>query len=321
MVWRAGRHKQWRIFSLLAALLLAGCGQPAEGLRIGSNVWLGYEPLYLARTLGLLRPTAARLVEYSSATQVMDAFADGAIDAAALTLDEALLLHQSGLALRIVLVMDVSDGADALLARPPLDSLAALRGRRIGVEDTAVGAYLLDAALQSASLSIQDVRVAPLQANEHEHAYRSGAVDALVTFEPTRSRLLAEGARALFDSRRIPGQIMDVLAVRPEVAASPLHTVLEAWFAALAYHSRQPEEAAALMSRRLRLASAQVREAMGLIRLPDRAENRRLLATAPAPLGERMQALAKAMAEHGLAEAGLETASFLDKNLLAALYP
>lgn len=321
MGWRTSRLKRWRVWPLLAALLLAGCGQPSEALRIGSNVWPGYEPLYLARALGLLRPAAARLVEYSSATQVMDAFADGAIDAAALTLDEALLLHQSGLALRIVLVMDVSNGADALLARPPLDSLAALRGRRIGVEDTAVGAYLLDAALQSAALSIQDVRVMPLRANEHERAYRSGAVDALVTFEPTRSRLLAEGAHVLFDSRQIPGQIMDVLAVRPEVAASPLQTVLEAWFAALAYHSRQPQAAAAQMSRRLRLAAPQVREAMGLIHLPGRDENRRLLATAPSPLGERMQALAKAMAEHGLAEAGLETASILDENLLAVLYP
>lgn len=321
MVWRVMGVKRLLAVLLPAALFLAGCGREPEALRIGTNVWLGYEPLYLARELGLFQAGSVRLVEYSSATQVMDAFEDGAIDAAALTLDEALLLRQSGMDVRIVLVMDVSDGADALLARPPLDSLAALKGRRVGVEDTAVGAYLLNAALQSARLRLQDVRLVPLQANEHGHAYRSASVDALVTFEPTRSQLLAEGARVLFDSRQIPGQIVDVLAVRLGVEAAPLQSLLEAWFGALAYLGRQPQAAAAAMSRRLRLAPAQVQAALGLIRLPDRAENRHLLSSTPPPLVGQARALAELMAEQGLARTGLDSAGLLDENLLAVLYP
>ncbi len=86
------------------ALSLAGCGvEPAPPLRIGTNVWSGYEPLYLARELGYLDPRSVHLVEYPSASEVIRAFRNQAIEAAALTFDEVLLLTQDGFEPRVVL--------------------------------------------------------------------------------------------------------------------------------------------------------------------------------------------------------------------------
>jgi len=83
---------------------LAGCGvEPAPPLRIGTNVWPGYEPLYLARELGYLDPRSVHLVEYPSASEVIRAFRNHAIEAAALTFDEVLLLTQDGFKPRVVL--------------------------------------------------------------------------------------------------------------------------------------------------------------------------------------------------------------------------
>ena len=53
------------------ALLLAlfGCArEPQTVLRIGTNVWIGSEPLYLARELGRFDPATVQLVEYPSAS-------------------------------------------------------------------------------------------------------------------------------------------------------------------------------------------------------------------------------------------------------------
>ena len=73
---------------LLAALLPAG--RPAqEPLRLGTNVWPGYEPLYLARSR-LSGSRAGETGGVRSATQVMHALETGAIDGGALTLDEVL---------------------------------------------------------------------------------------------------------------------------------------------------------------------------------------------------------------------------------------
>ena len=92
---------------LAAASLLVACTQPPpEPVRVGTNIWIGYEPLYVGRDRGIVRDDEVRLVEYLSATQVLRSYRNGAVDAAALTLDEALLLAQQSPDVRFVLVLD-----------------------------------------------------------------------------------------------------------------------------------------------------------------------------------------------------------------------
>ena len=70
-----------RALACVALLLsLLGCGAQETALRIGTNVWIGGEPLYLARELGRFDPAAVQLVEYPSASEVMRAFRNQAID-------------------------------------------------------------------------------------------------------------------------------------------------------------------------------------------------------------------------------------------------
>ncbi len=313
-----------RILVLLATLLLTACSQPAPPLRIGTNVWIGYEPLYLARKVGLLIPEQAQLVEYTSATQVMDAFADGAIEAAALTLDEALLIQQKGHDARVVLVMDYSHGADALLARPEISNLAALKGKRVGVENTALGAYMLERAIHHAQLPLQDFKVIPMDVHAHERAYLEGKVDAVVTFEPVRGKLLAAGARSLFDSSQIPGEIVDVLIVRANLDASriaQLRGVLNAWFGALEHLRLRPAESVALMAPRLKLDAPATLKALEIIRFPSVSENKQLLTGPQAKLEQPLSALAKLMVERKLLQPGTPPGSLLDKRLLERLTP
>ena len=55
---RAAKHLC--VLACVALLLaLSGCmREPETALRIGTNVWIGSEPLYLARELGHLNPAA-----------------------------------------------------------------------------------------------------------------------------------------------------------------------------------------------------------------------------------------------------------------------
>lgn len=266
----------------LALLALAtGCTpEPVTPLRLGTNLWTGYEPLYLAQARGYFGDAPIRLVEYTSATQVIHGFRNGTIDAAALTLDEVLLLIQDGHQPCLILVMDISHGADAILGRAGVQRLADLRGRRVGVESTAVGGYLLARALQAARLSRRDLQIVSLEMNEHERAFHEGRVDAIVTFEPVRSKLLAAGAHTLFDSRQIPGEIMDVLVVRREYLQqrpAAARQLVSGWFRALDAMQRAPQETAAQMAVRVGVDANSFRAALKLLRLPDWEENRRLL--------------------------------------------
>jgi NitT/TauT family transport system substrate-binding protein len=267
-------------FLFLLAALSAGCSQAEGSLRVGANIWPGYEPLFLARSLGYYKDQPIKLVEFTSSTEVIRAYRNGLIEVAAFTLDEALLVFEKQPDHRIVLVCDFSDGADMILGRPDLRSIKDLKGKRVGGETTALGAYILSRALELNGMSAADISMVEVALPEHEKAYLSGRVDAIVTFAPHGARLLAAGARKLFDSSQIPGEIVDVMTTRrnlTEPQNRTLAVLVSGWFKALEYLRENPSDAAERMARRESLTAGQFLDGLQGIRLLDREVNRRLL--------------------------------------------
>ncbi|MFM9885149.1 MAG: ABC transporter substrate-binding protein, partial [Burkholderiales bacterium] len=233
---------------VIAAQVLAGCGrEPEPPLRIGTNVWIGSEPLYLARELGHLDPKKVQLVEYPSATEVLRAFRNQAIDGMVVSLDELFGLAVDGLQPKIILVADVSHGADVVVGRPGMRTMSELKGKRVAVESGALGAYVLSRALTLNGMQAGDINVVHLESNEQPTAYEKGQVDGAVTFDPYRAQLLRAGATTLFDSTQIPGEIVDLVAVRASVLdkqPKAVQTLLSGWFNAIDYLRREPKDAA-----------------------------------------------------------------------------
>jgi NitT/TauT family transport system substrate-binding protein len=288
-------------------------------LRLGTNVWPGYEPFYLARRLGHFDERDVRLVEYSSASHVIRAFRNGTIELAALTLDEVLLLKETGMDVRVILVLDISDGADVILGRPDVSELSELRGRKIAVERTALGAYVLTRALQSIGMQVSDVNVVSSDTDEHERVFQEGQVDAVVTFEPIRSRLIANGAITLFDSSQIPGEIVDVLAVSAETLeteAVTIESLLHGWFLACRYLQTHPEDASQSISERMQLEPQQVLASFSGLKLPDLGENMELFSGPRPKLTETAENLAQVMWKQNLLPRKLDLSRLLSSDPL-----
>jgi len=308
-----------RVFGLLLLLAVQACGHEEKApLRVGTFLWPGGEPLFLARDLGLLDEDSVRLVEYSSLSEVNRAFRNGVIDAVDVTLDMALLFQQGGFEPRVVLVLDYSHGADAIIARPEVRRLEDLRGRRVAVEDLAVSTYILGRALEQAGLGPSDVRIVRIPVDEHVRAFTSGAVDAVVTFEPSVSRLLArEGAHRLFDSSQLPGEIMNVLLVREEVLQErpeQVEHLVQGWFQALRYLKEHPNEAVARMSPRLDTSPAQLASALEGVRQPTLEENLSLLEKSTAvQVANRLQ---RFMLSEGLLREPIRPEELMDIRIL-----
>jgi len=295
---------------LILVMLLSGCQQPESPLRVGSAIWPGYEPLYLARDLGFYTQTPVHLVEFPSASTVIRHFHGKTIDAAALTLDETLYLRQLGVEINVVLIMDFSNGADVLLAKPGITRLEQLRGKTIGVEHTATGAVLLDGALSAAGLSIKDVKLRYLTVNEHDQAWRKHKIDAVVTYEPVKTRLLSLGANLIFDSSRIPGRITDVLAVRHKIVKKQpkaVRQLIAGYFRARHYLQQHPADAAEKMALRMALPPQQVAGMFSGLSIPNLAENKRLLGGNSPLMRRNAQLLSNIMLRQGLLSSPVST--------------
>lgn len=309
--------------AIVIVLCCYGCTpEPKTAVRLGTNVWPGYEPLYLARDLNYISDAELHLIEFSSASQVIKAFTNGALNAAALTMDEALLLAGRGQPVSIIAALDVSHGADVILAKPEFNQMAALRGRRVGVENTALGAYVLNRALQLANMKVSDVTIVPLEVNEDENAYKNNLIDAVVTFEPFSGRLLELGATKLFDSTQIPGEIIDVLVVRNDFLEShsaELTALLRAWFNALKYQKQDPDAAADRMARREAVTVSEFKKSLQGLVLADESENRRLFLGQPVLLEASLQKLQQVMHENNLMNTSANVDLLVDSKLIDAL--
>ncbi len=262
---------------LLLFVALLGCQPESDSIRIGSNRWLGYAPIYLADDLGWTAPSGIRLVEYPNTTGVLRGFRNGMLDAAMLTLDETLLLQDSAaeLDLEIILVTNVSAGADALFARAPLTRLKDLAGQRIGVENTALGAYFLSRVLDQAGLRIDDLQVVSLPVHEQAAAFAAGDVDAVITFASEGPTLESKGARRIFDSRRLPGEIVDVLVVdRQRVTREQRRRLRALWFDALRTWQDNRGETDPRLHARLGLTPMALQVTLDGLLMGDRAVNR-----------------------------------------------
>lgn len=306
-----------RLLILIACLALSTPGWAAQPLRIGTNVWPGYEPLYLAAEReDWQERLRVRLVEYPSATEVLRAFRNRALEAAALTMDEVLTLREADIPLKIVAVLDVSAGGDVILAKPHIKQFADLAGQRVGVESSALGAFVLTRALEINNMQLDQVEIVHLDVSTHERAFKNNTVDAVVTFEPVRTLLLNTGAHEIFSSLEIPGEVVDVLVVHADILRTErdrLRQVVAGWFDALNHMRREPLAAAKFTARRLQITPEQARASFDGLDFPDAAANRRLLDT---ELPHTLQRLQETLIGKGLLRRPRPTGPLLDARLL-----
>jgi NitT/TauT family transport system substrate-binding protein len=271
-----------------------------------------------------LNREAVQLVEYPSASEVSRAFRNQAIDGMVISLDELFLLAVDGLQPRVVVIVDVSLGADVVVGRSAMRTMQDLKGKRVAVESAALGAFVLSRALALNGMQASDVNMVHLESNEHPAAFQRGHVDGAVTFDPYRTQMLAAGAHTLFDSSQIPGEIVDLLAVRAsalEKNPQAVQTLLTGWFKALAYLEREPKDAAARMAVREQITGEQFLRALQGLRIPSRADNLKMLAGATPSLVVSGHQLMTLMVEAKLLRSTLEIEGLLAPGPLQKLPP
>ncbi|MCC3410447.1 MULTISPECIES: ABC transporter substrate-binding protein [unclassified Microcoleus] len=303
----------------LCTVILASCTKAEAPLRVGANVWPGYETLYLARSLGYYDNTPIRLVDYPSGTEEVRAYRNGEIEAAGISIDQALVLAATNPDVKIVVVMDFSNGGDVILGKPEIPNLQGLKNRPVGVESTALGAFIITRALEQKGMSPKDIKIVSLGVSEHERAFKDGKVDAVVTFGYARTKLLAVGAKQLFDSSQIPGEIVDVLIVRDDVInkqPKALQALVDGRFRALDYLTKNPQDAASRIAPRTGVTPEQFLESLKGLSSPSLQENQKLLGKTDPSLLNGVKRLSQVMLENKLLPKAVNPAPLLDDKLV-----
>lgn len=256
-------------FALLSLLAgLAGCSRH-EPLRIGLNIWPGYEFIFLAEHLGYYREEGVdvKLIDFSSLADARRSFERGQIDGLGTTVVEVMLAAEASAdPLKIVNVVDYSDGADVILTRPGFPDLASLKGRKVGVELGSLCVYVLARGLEQTGMTLADVVTVPKDQASMEADLRAGLLDAVVTYPPTSMAILKDPAfTPVFSTKKTPREVVDVIAFgektitqRPKDVAA----VLRAFKRAQDYYVTHKAEALQIMAKREGISAEELEQAL-----------------------------------------------------------
>jgi NitT/TauT family transport system substrate-binding protein len=202
----------------LALSLLSAAGLQAEPLKIAYSDWPGFTILEVAKQKGWFKDAGldVELVWFEYLPSI-DAFSAGKVDAVTVVGTDALVSGANGAKSKFVAILDYSDGSDAIIGAPGINSIKDLKGKKIGLEATLVEHLLLLKALEANGMKMSDVEIVNTATDKTPETLASKQVSAVGAWYPISGQALKQvaGSKKLFSSADAKGLIYDVLAVSP----------------------------------------------------------------------------------------------------------
>lgn len=240
----------------LTAGFLSGCKPETNStpIRIATNPWPGYEFLHLAEKKGFLKEEGAniKLVRFSALEDVRRAYETKQVDGMCSTIVELVQAYKHGRASQIVIASDFSNGSDVVMARKGIQDITDLKGKIVGLESESLNVFVIARVLEKAGLSLDDIQIKIMSQINIPEAMLSGKIDAAHIYPPYSTELAKhpDQINQIFDSSQIPGEIIDIVALDPDIIkARPddIRALRRAWDRAIDYAATHPEESNALM--------------------------------------------------------------------------
>jgi NitT/TauT family transport system substrate-binding protein len=255
---------------LLSAFLLAGGSAFAAGsAKIGTVIWIGYGPYYVADALDLFKKSGYKVTMqvFTDPALIPPAIEGGSVDGGMLTYDQVIGQVAKGSTQRVVAPIDYSAGGDAIVSSVDVKKVSDFKGKKVGYNPLSPSDFLLSYALKVNKLTEKDIVPVNMTPEAIPAAMASGSMPIGVTYEPNVSQITAlEGGKkfhVVYSSKDAPGLITDVLVFKKEVIkAQPdlVKALIQGYIDGLDYMKKNPDKAAEIIGKTIGVSAAEVKE-------------------------------------------------------------
>jgi NitT/TauT family transport system substrate-binding protein len=214
--------------TLLGVLLLmswlpnrAAAAAERTSFNVAWSIYVGWMPWDYADQSGILKKWAnkygikIKLTQVNDYVESINQYTAGTFDACVMTnMDMLTIPAAGGVDSTALIVGDFSNGNDGVVLKGKGKKLEDIRGQKVNLVELSVSHYLLVRALASAGMRERDLKIINTSDADIVAAFATPASTAVVTWKPQLSTVLAApDAQLVFDSSKIPGEIIDLMVV------------------------------------------------------------------------------------------------------------
>lgn len=324
-------NKLVHLAAALGATLLGQTLQVSAATKVvvGHDLWIGYSGVFIAQEKGYFKEAGldVELKPFSNPGETLPAMAAGKLDIGLTTLQNLVLLNgTSDITAVTIGLIDASNGADAVVAKDSIKSLADLKGKKVGATLGEVNHFLLLVGLEKAGLKESDIVLTNMSADDAGAAFVAGQLDAAVTWEPWVTKAKSAGGHTVFTSLEIPDTIMDCIAV-PKASVEAKRATYAAFIAAVdkgvAFLRKSPDEAYPLIAKYLGATNDDVKGMLEGDKVYSLADNRALIGSSgtSAPVYTTLSRIVSFTKGKGLIQRDVEPASIVNPSIVRTTKP
>jgi NitT/TauT family transport system substrate-binding protein len=221
------KHLQTLAAGAVAAIVLSSSmadAAPKKDFKVAWSIYVGWMPWGYAADSGIVKKWADKyginieVKQFNDYVESINQYTAGAFDAVTLTNMDALSIPAAGgVDTTAVIVGDFSNGNDAVILKGK-DKLEDIKGQNVNLVEFSVSHYLLARGLETVKLEEKDLKVVNTSDADMAAAYKTADVTAVVTWKPIVSTIAeSPDAKIVFDSSKIPGEIIDLMVANTEV--------------------------------------------------------------------------------------------------------
>ena len=268
-LFRAGVASVVCVFTLSAAT-----AAELETYKVGYNNWIGYVGLFVAKSKGFFKEEGleVKTQSFSSPGDGLVPLLNGDLDAHFSTADSVITtLDKAPGKMTIVYLTDTSAGADAIVAKKEIKTVADLKGKTVAATAGQCNELLLRKALERAKLTMKSVKLVNMNPDDAGAAFAAGKLDVAVTWEPWITKVKADQkGHVIFSSVDTPNLLLDVVAISQTTAAKKRKQT-QAFLRALnkgnEFAMSDPAAAAEIAAKELELQPAEAQDMLKKVKL------------------------------------------------------
>ena len=203
--------------------LAVGWSAPAAAdntIRCAYPYWFGFAPVPVADKMGYFEEEGIEVTTVfdNDRANVLPGLEIGDLDCTMRTIGEHMSRPLTADSNMVVIgLIDVSVGADGVVAAPGIDSVEDLVGKTFAGEINHPGTVMTAYALKQAGHSLEDVNLRLIATDDGQAVFEDPEVAAVATWEPMLSEIAANtsrtGSKILLTSKDFNGLITDIVIV------------------------------------------------------------------------------------------------------------